>query len=231
SDGGFEEDAPQRNDRDDHTDERGDAHGDIDPVPPRVPIEGQLHAAPAPRRSTGATMSLAKMLMINDMSMRTRPSSMNALNSSGVSASVKLLAIQLAIVCPWSNRETEITFLLPIVMVTAIVSPTARPKPRMMAPKSPARAYRSTASRVVSHRVAPRLSAASRWLSGTARKASRDTDEMVGMIMIARMTPALSLSSPIGVPWKIGRKPKIPWMKGSIEVRMTGARTKMPHRP
>src|SRR5205809_49785 len=162
SNGGLEEDAPQRNDRDDHTDERGDAHGHIDPVPPRVPIDGQLHAAPSPRRSTRATMSLAKMLMINDMSMRTRPSSMNALNSSGVSASVKLLAIQLAIVCPWSNRDTEITFLLPIVMVTAIVSPTARPRPRMTAPKMPARAYRRTANRVVSQRVAPRLSAASR---------------------------------------------------------------------
>src|SRR2546430_591730 len=162
SDGGLEEDAPQRNDGDDHTDERGDAHGDIDPVPPRVPIDGQLHAAPSPRRSTRATMSLAKMLMINDMSMRTRPSSMNALNSSGVSASVKLLAIQLAIVCPWSKRDTEITFLFPIVMVTAIVSPTARPRPRITAPKMPARAYRRTANRVVSQRVAPRLSAASR---------------------------------------------------------------------
>src|SRR5438309_9457432 len=77
SDGGFEEDAPQRNDRDDHTDERGDAHGDIDPAPPRVPLEGQLHAAPSPRRRTRATMSLAQMSMINDMSRRPRPSATN----------------------------------------------------------------------------------------------------------------------------------------------------------
>ena len=95
----------------------------------------------------------------------------------------------------------------------------------------PARAYRSTASRVVSHRVAPRLRAASRWFPGTARRASRETAETVGMIMIARITPAANLSVPIGVPWKMGSHPRAPRIAGSIESRITGARTKRPHRP
>src|SRR5437879_2825991 len=47
---------------------------------------------------------------------------------------------------------------------------------------------------------------------------------MVGMIMIARITPALSLSNPIGVHWKIGRKARVPWLKGSMAVRIHGAR-------
>ena len=143
--------------------------------------------------------------------MRTSPSSISAASWRELGpASAKLFAIRLAIVWPWSNSETEIEFLFPIIIVTAIVSPTALPRPRTIAPKIPARAYRSTASRVVSHRVAPRLSAASRWFPGTARRASLETAETVGMIMIARMTPAANLSVPIGVPWKMGSHPRTP---------------------
>src|SRR2546426_3658526 len=54
---------------------------------------------------------------------------------------------------------------------------------------------------------------------------------MVGMIMIARMTPAVNLSVPMGFPWKMGRNPKMLWTTGSIETRMTGPRTKIPHNP
>src|SRR3989441_2242048 len=231
ADGGLEEEAPERDEREDDAEEGRDVHREILPPPPGVPIEPEGHAAPSPRRRTRPNMSRAKMLMTSDMSIRTSPSSMSALNSSGSVAFRKLFAIQLEMVCPWSNRETEIALRFPIVMVTAIVSPTARPRPRMMAPKIPARAYRRTATRVVSHRVAPRLKAASRWLSGTARRASRDTAEMVGMIMIARMTPAVNLSVPMGFPWKMGRNPKMSWTTGSTETRMTGPRTKIPHNP
>ena len=101
----------------------------------------------------------------------------------------------------------------------------------MIAPKIPARAYRSTASRVVSQRVAPRLRAASRWFAGTARRASRDTAEIVGTTITARMTPAANLSEPIGVPWKIGRNPRVAWTAGSMTLRIVGARTKIPQRP
>src|SRR5438094_684663 len=154
--------APEGDEREDHAQEGGDVHREILPLPPGVPVEPEHHAAPSPRRRTRPSISRAKTLMRSDISMRTSPSSMRALSSSGSVAFRKLFAIQLAMVCPWSKREMEIALRFPIVMVTAIVSPTARPRPRMIAPKIPARAYRRTATRVVSHRVAPRLKAASR---------------------------------------------------------------------
>src|SRR2546427_10057402 len=54
---------------------------------------------------------------------------------------------------------------------------------------------------------------------------------MVGMIMTARMTPAVNLSVPMGFPWKMGRNPKTLWTTGSTETRMAGPRTKIPHSP
>ena len=60
----------------------------------------------------------------------------------------------------------------------------------------PVRAYGTTAVTTASQRVAPSASAASRWLPGTARSTSRDTDMTYGMIMIARMTLAESIEGP-----------------------------------
>src|SRR5260370_1220843 len=57
-------------------------------------------------------------------------------------------------------------------MVTAIVSPTARPRPRIMAPAMPGAPFTRT-TKVVSHLVAPRASAASRCVFGTAERTSR----------------------------------------------------------
>src|SRR2546422_1968772 len=162
ADGGLEEEAAEGDECEDHAQEGGDVHREILPPPPGVPVEREPHAAPSPRRRTRPSMSRAKTLMMSDISMRTSPSSMRALSSSGSVAFKKLFAIQLAMVCPWSKSEMEIALRFPIVIVTAIVSPTARPRPRMIAPKIPARAYRRTAMRVVSQRVAPRLKAASR---------------------------------------------------------------------
>ena len=85
---------------------------------------------------------------------------------------------------------------LPITIVTAIVSPSARPKPRITAPKIPARELLRTAIFIISHWVQPRPSAASRCEWGMARKTSREIEEIVGMIMIARITPAVSIPTP-----------------------------------
>ena len=82
--------------------------------------------------------------------------------------------------------------LLPMTIVTAIVSPSARARPRMIAPAMPPLAYGSTARWMVSQRVAPSASMPSRWVLGTARRISRETAVIVGRIMIARMTPATS---------------------------------------
>ena len=50
-----------------------------------------------------------------------------------------------------------------------------------MAPKIPGRAYGSTTFHVLSQRVAPSASAASRWSRGTASRTSRPTDTMKGI--------------------------------------------------
>ena len=80
---------------------------------------------------------------------------------------------------------------LPITIVTAIVSPSARARARKTDPMMPSRANGRTALKVDSHFVAPKASAASRCSRGTARSASRETEMMNGKVMIARITPAV----------------------------------------
>ena len=116
-------------------------------------------------------------------------------------------------------------------MVTAIVSPSARPNPRMTAPMRPVRPYGSTARRIISQRVAPSAYAASRWLCGTARITSLDTDEMIGRSMIARITPPASSPIPYAGPLNSGSRPNAPASAGSTTRRSQGAITKTPHRP
>ena len=76
-------------------------------------------------------------------------------------------------------------------MVTASVSPSARPRPRIEADTTPLRPNGSTEVRIISQRVAPSASAASTWSRGTCRNTSREIEEMIGRIMIARMMPAV----------------------------------------
>ncbi len=83
-----------------------------------------------------------------------------------------------------------------MTMVTAMVSPRARPRPRMMEPTMPMRALRRTPMRIISQRVAPRARTASRCEWGTAVMTSRVSDEMIGRIMMDRMTPAASMPRP-----------------------------------
>jgi len=52
-------------------------------------------------------------------------------------ASLNDVAIFDAIVWVWSNSEFGIASLFPMTMVTAIVSPRARPKPSITAPMMP----------------------------------------------------------------------------------------------
>jgi len=67
----------------------------------------------------------------------------------------------------------------------AIVSPIARPSPRMAAPTMPARAHGSIAVRTISHRVAPRARAASRCSRGTVSSTSRVRAAVIGNTMTA----------------------------------------------
>src|SRR6185295_10195143 len=97
-------------------------------------------------------------------------------------ASVYSLATTLAIVADGAKSEAEISARLPITIVTAIVSPSARPSPRTIAPTIPERAIGNTPVRMASQRVAPRASAPSRNTVGTARITSRETEAIVGRI-------------------------------------------------
>ena len=78
-----------------------------------------------------------------------------------------------------------------MTIVTAIVSPIARPRPSIAAPEMPAREYGSTAMRIISQRVAPSASAASLSCGGTVAMTSREMAETIGRIMIARISPAM----------------------------------------
>src|SRR5919206_1085294 len=93
-----------------------------------------------------------------------------------------------AIVYDGSNSDRLICGRLPITIVTAIVSPSARPKPRITAPAIPGAPFTST-TRIISHLVAPRASAASRCEPGTAASTSRTTAEIIGVNMIGGNYP------------------------------------------
>ena len=73
----------------------------------------------------------------------------------------------------------------PITSATAMVSPTARPKPMITAATSPLRLCGNTAPRIISHRVAPIASVASFCAPGTVANTSRVIAVMIGVIMIA----------------------------------------------
>ena len=68
----------------------------------------------------------------------------------------------------------------------------------------PLRLCGNTAARIISQRVAPSASAASFCDCGTVANVSRVTAVMIGVIMIARMRPAVMKPSPaIGSPSKM----------------------------
>ncbi len=69
----------------------------------------------------------------------TRPISTSALMWSGEVASANSLAMTAAIVYCGASRDAETCGVLPITIVTAIVSPSARPRPSMTAPTMPTR--------------------------------------------------------------------------------------------
>src|SRR6266851_3116539 len=79
-----------------------------------------------------------------------------------------------------------------MTIVTAMVSPSARPSARITAPKMPARADGSTTRHVVSHHVAPSATAFSFRPRGTARMTSRETALSVGRIITASTSEAVA---------------------------------------
>ena len=70
----------------------------------------------------------------------TRPISISALICRSLAASVNSFAMTDAMVYCGANKDRDIVGLFPMTIVTAIVSPKARPSPSMMAPMIPTRA-------------------------------------------------------------------------------------------
>ncbi len=122
----------------------------------------------------------------------TRPSAISDARWTGSAASLNSLASAEAIELPGSNSEVLIRYALPMTNVTAIVSPSARPRPSMTPPITPTFVYGSTTFQTTSQVVAPMPYADSFSTGGTISNTSRITDAMNGITMIDRMTPAES---------------------------------------
>ena len=92
----------------------------------------------------------------NESANNVKPSVINAEKCAGSDASLNSFASEEAIELPGSNNFAEMLYALPITKVTAIVSPSARPRPSMMPPITPTLVYGSTTFHTTSHVVAPR---------------------------------------------------------------------------
>ena len=97
---------------------------------------------------------------------------------------------------------------MPITCVTAIASPSARPRPSVTAATMPPRTYGTTTPRTISQRVAPSPTDASLMSRGTLTKSSRQIEEVIGIIMIVSTTIATSIPVCDGSPLKSGIQPK-----------------------
>ena len=140
--------------------------------------------------------------------------------------------MRLASVSPPANSERWIPRTPPITCVTAIASPTARPKPRMIAATTPPRVYGRTTPRTISHRVSPSARAPSSSSFGTLRNSSRAIEALIGITMIARTSAAGSRPvSVLASPRKNGVHPSARCRNGFRWFSRKGPSTKIPHRP
>ena len=118
------------------------------------------------------------------------------------------------------------------MIVTAIVSPSARPSPSIEPPTMAERPNGRTAMRIISQRVAPSASAPSIWVRGVRANTSRVIALMIGRIMIPSTNPTTSIVRPVAEagPSKSGMNPR--W-SASHAWRSTdaGPSTAMPQSP
>ncbi len=165
------------------------------------------------------------------MTNSTRPEAISASRPITV-ASLNLLAMFWAKVPPpGSSRLALMSKVGERTMATAIVSPSARPRPSIEAEMMPERPKGITDIRMTSQRVAPRARAASSCMRGTCRKTSRLTLVMIGRIMIASRMP--TVSSERGAPPLHSKIPVQPRYSSSQpkSPSMCGTRKSAPHRP
>ena len=88
--------------------------------------------------------------------------------------------------------DQSMTGVLPVAMSTIMVSPTARPKPIMMAEKIPGLAVGSTMRIAVCQRLAPRASEPARRCWGTLASESSAIVKMIGITAKPMASPTTS---------------------------------------
>src|SRR5699024_7142781 len=117
---------------------------------------------------------------------RMRPEAISA-STPVLPASGRWLAMFAAIDWCWPgwSRKKLIAYPGESTISTAIVSPSARPRPSIAAEMMPERPNGRTAWRIISHRVAPRAREASSCSRGVCRNTSRMVAVMIGRIITA----------------------------------------------
>ncbi len=127
---------------------------------------------------------------------RTSPEAMSAPRPVSV-ASPKPLAMLAAMLFPFGPSTWNVTVnVAGKISATAMVSPMARPRPSIAALMTPGRPNGSTDILIISQRVAPSASAASSCAFGTWRNTSREIAAMIGRIMMASTSAAVSMLRP-----------------------------------
>jgi hypothetical protein len=172
-------------------------------------------------------------LVTSVIAKRTRPEAIRALIASPEDSG-KLRAMFAAIVegFAWLIRlkvtipETE------RMIVTAIVSPRARPSPSIAPLMIEDLPNGRTVIRIISHRVAPSARAPSWSFFGVWVKTSRATAETIGRIITASTRPATSIVRPVAEagPSKNGMKPSFS-STHCIGPTAAGPSTKIPQSP
>jgi hypothetical protein len=148
------------------------------------------------RASRPTTRYRATTLKTKDISSSTSATSTSAARWRSLVTSANSLARRLDIVWAGAKGDGTIWFLLPITIVTAIVSPAARARPSMTAPNRPLRLYLSISLQLC-HQVAPSATVPSTCARGTPASTSRLMAVMMGTIMTARISPPLNMSRPV----------------------------------
>src|SRR5262249_49803331 len=103
---------------------------------PRTTFTGRVRVC----RPSDQMNAREMMLITSVMKNSTRPISTSELKWSGVAASANSFASTADMVYCGANSDVDTCGVLPMTIVTAIVSPSARPKPSMTAPTIPVRA-------------------------------------------------------------------------------------------
>src|SRR5262249_55081280 len=162
--------------------------------------EAPVHPDESAVRSSSSSMKRAAAMTVKVMRNNSAPSAINDDVYRSPTASVNSLAMEAEMVVPGASNEGLIRWALPITKVTAMVSPSALPRPNMMPPTMPVREYGTTTFQITSQVVAPSPYADSFNTSGTVSKTSRVTAEMNGSTMIANTPEAVSTPIPNGGP-------------------------------